>query len=400
MVFLKKKEITYISQAPLDGIGIGGGPRVKSIIDVLNILGYKVNLISYSFYSNNFRIQTYNTDNLMAVTTIHTPINFPRILKIFSIFPACYYLYKYGSKSEIILSDFNNVIGSAPAILFGKIFNKYVILDCIDSKLINIVPDILYQFIATKADKILCISKNLIEYLHIKYKIENSIYLPIFVDSDAFKKDSISREKTRKLYGIDDNEILIGYVGSFSYYEGVPNLIQAFNNLSKKYPQIKLAIMGKIIWSDCDDNISDLVERMHKDNKIVLIPPQPHIDVPKIMSAFDIACCPKLDCEINWAANPVKVAEYLSMGLPSVCSSIGGINDLIEDGINGFLVKPGDRQDLENKIEWIIQNYEQATKISEIGRKVIIEKYSYTAFKCRLNDLFGDILGPKTFRSS
>ncbi|VVB63388.1 Trehalose synthase [uncultured archaeon] len=383
----KIKEITYISQAPIDGIGIGGGPRVKSIIDVLTSLGCRINLISYSFYSKDFKIEHNVSSNLLDITIIHMPTYLPRVLKFFSVIPACYYICKYSSKSEIIFSDFNNIIGSVPAILFGKIFNTYIILDCIDSKLINIVPDVFYQFIAKNADEVLCISKYLTNYLNTKYKREKSIYLPIFVDSDIFKKDYISREINRKLYCVNDNDILIGYVGSFSYYEGVPNLVQAFNNLSKKYPQIKLAIMGKVIWSNFDDNIRDLIERVHEENKIILIPPQPHKEVPKIMSAFDIACCPKIDCEINRAANPVKVVEYLSMGLPSVCSSIGGIEDIIEDGISGFLVKPGDRQDLENKIEWIIQNHDRASKIADFGRKEVIEKFSYTAFRYKLNEL-------------
>ena len=79
----------------------------------------------------------------------------------------------------------------------------------------------------------------------------------------------------------------------------------------------------------------------------------------------------------NRAPNPVKVVEYLSMGLPTVASAVGGIPDTIKDGLDGFLVKQGDEKDLEEKLEWIIQNPERAKEIGETGRKTAIEKYSY-----------------------
>ena len=76
----------------------------------------------------------------------------------------------------------------------------------------------------------------------------------------------------------------------------------------------------------------------------------------------------------NGTANPVKVVEYLSMDLPTVCSAVCEIIGTIEDGVDGLLVKPGDVEDLEEKLEWIIQNPERAKEVGENGRKKAIEK--------------------------
>ena len=94
-------------------------------------------------------------------------------------------------------------------------------------------------------------------------------------------------------------------------------------------------------------------------------------------------------------ANPVKVPEYLSMGLPTVCSAVGGIIDTIEDGVDGLLVKPGDVKDLEEKLEWIIQNPEQAKEIGENGRKTAIEKYSYEAIENTIGQAISEIVDRK-----
>jgi glycosyltransferase involved in cell wall biosynthesis len=216
--------------------------------------------------------------------------------------------------------------------------------------------------------------------------------MPNFIDTNRFKIDWMEREKIRGELGIKKDEIVIGYVGSFFYVEGVPFLLQAFKNLINKYSKIKLAIMGKIYLSKSDDNIPKLVEEMNLKNDVILIPSQSHENVSKFLSAFDILCCPKIDCEINRAANPVKVPEYLSMGLPTVCSAVGGITDTIEDGVDGFLVKPGDVKDLEEKLEWVILNPERSKEIGENGRKTAIEKYSYDAIEDTIRQAISEII--------
>ena len=97
----------------------------------------------------------------------------------------------------------------------------------------------------------------------------------------------------------------------------------------------------------------------------------------------------------NSATNPIKVPEYLSMGLPTVASAIGGITDTIEDEVDGFLVKPGDVNELEEMLEWIILNPERAKEIGENGRKTAIEKYSYEAIEDTIRQAISEIVDRK-----
>ncbi len=122
------------------------------------------------------------------------------------------------------------------------------------------------------------------------------------------------------------------------------------------------------------------------DKDVILIPSQPYENVPSFLSAFDILCCPKIDSELNRAANPVKVVEYISMGLPTVCSSVGGIVDTIQDCDDGFLITPGDVKSLEKRIEWILLNPNEANIIAKNGRKSAEEKFSYNALKKTVTD--------------
>jgi glycosyltransferase involved in cell wall biosynthesis len=140
------------------------------------------------------------------------------------------------------------------------------------------------------------------------------------------------------------------------------------------------------------DDIPLLVNKLSLEDKVTLIPLQPRAIIPKYLSACDILCSPKIDCEINRAANPVKVVEYISMGLPAVCSAVGGIIDTIDDGTNGFLVEPGNAKNLKEKLEWIILNSEQAKEIGENGRKTAVEDYSNSAIEGAILQTINEVM--------
>ena len=383
-------KMTYVGQERLGSSGAGGAARVENMISIFRKMGIEIYLISYSTLSNKFGIEHKKIDQSLQMTIVNVLSNLPLFLKAFVIFPIFIYTWKSCKNCDLLFADLTTMITSVPIVVIGKIFNKPIILDYIDLEM-KIVPNIINKYIVKNADIIFAISPYLLESAKEEYDCKNVVYLPNCIDTNHFKMDLKYREKIREELGIKKDEIVIGYAGSFRYVEGVPILLQAFKNLIKKHSKIKLAIMGKVYVSSSDDNIPKLVEDMNLKD-VILIPSQPHEEVPKFLSAFDILCCPKIDCEINRAANPVKVPEYLSMCLPTVCSAVGGIIDTIEDGVDGFLVKPGDVKDLEEKLEWIILNPERAKEIGGNGRRTAIEKYSYEAIEDMIRQAISETL--------
>ena len=388
-------KITYIGEASLNDI-VGGAVRLRSTLNLLEGMGVEVDLITYYRNSDKFSIKRERINPLLHSTTVGIPKNLPKFLKAFSALPVFLYAWKSAKKCDLIFTNFIFILSSIPAIILSKMFNKPIVLDYYDvvSMVPNIVPDIIYKYFAKNADCVFGISPQLVDRARM-YGCKNAMYVPNFVDSNHFKVDLKAREKIREELGIKKDEIVIGYAGSFGYVEGIPFLLQAFKNMTKKkYSKIKLAIMGAIRSPSPKgaDDIPKLVEDMDLKNEAILIPLQPHEEVPKFLSAFDILCCPKIDCYMNRWIIPIKIIEYLSMGLPTVASSVGGIPYTIENGVDGFLVKPGDVKDLEEKLEWIIQNSERAKEIGENGRKKAIEKYSYEAIESTIREAICEII--------
>lgn len=381
-------KIVCIGQLLSDGSGVGGSARFKNMISIFENLGIEVNLISFSFFSDRFYIEHKNES--FKTTIVHLPKKLPKVLKALAIFPVFYYALNESKDSDFIFTDFITEISYIPATIIGKILNKPVILDYIDTNFFKIIPSFVRKYAARNANIIFAISNYLQNFAKTEYNCKNVLYLPNGIDTDLFQIDKVMRNKKRKELNIE-KDIVIGYTGSFAYYEGIPVLLEAFKNLNKKYPNLKVAIMGKAYF-DGDENIDEIVKMNDLEEKVIFIPAQPYEKVPDYLSAFDILCCSKLDVEINRVANPIKVVEYLSMTLPTVCSAVGGINDTITNNKDGFLVKPGDVKSLENKIEWILQNPDISKKVAFNGRKTVLDKYSFSATEKNVQNALVNII--------
>jgi len=71
----------------------------------------------------------------------------------------------------------------------------------------------------------------------------------------------------------------------------------------------------------------------------------------------------------------VVILEALHCGLPVIATSVGGIPDMIEDGVNGILVKPDDPQALANAISMVLKDYVLRRKIVANTKSVLYCRY-------------------------
>ncbi|MCK4307330.1 glycosyltransferase family 4 protein [candidate division WOR-3 bacterium] len=371
--------------------GVGGGARLKNMIDVFEQLRVNIQLISY-ISKEEFKIKHERTSDFLNTTTIYIPKSLPKFLKAFAIPLIIIHGLKYIRRSDILFAHSPCVTSGFPAMILAKMFNKPLIIDHMDVKDPD-TPKFIFNSMLKNSTIVFAISHYLVDETK-RYGCKNVVYLPIFINTNVFQRDVLEREKIRNGLAINDKEILIGYAGSFSPVMGVPFLLEAFKNLVKRYENIKLIVIGgRNVPSS--DNVPLLIDELTLKEKVILIPQQPHELIPKYLSACDIVCSPMINCEVNRAANPIKVYEYMSMSLPTVVSAVGEVSNVIENGVNGFLVKPGDIKDLEEKLEWIILNPDRSKEIGENGRKKVMEKYSYDAIRDTIKQSISEIIDMK-----
>ncbi len=371
--------------------GVGGSARLRNMLDVLEQLEANIQLISY-LPEEKSRVTYKRISNHLNTTTLSVRKASPKFFKAFALVLIFVHGLRYVKKSNIIFAHSPGIVSGFPAFILAKTFGKPLLVDHMDTKDPD-TPKFIYNSVLKNSNSVFAISRFLEEEAK-EIGGRNVVYLPVFVDTNAFQKDILERAKIRKRLGINDKEIVIGYAGSFWHFEGLSFLLKVFKNLSNKYDYIRLVIVGEENVPG-SDNVPQLVDELALEERVIVVPRQPYESMPEYLSACDILCSPKIDCAENRAANPIKIYEYMSMGLPTVVSAVGEISNIIEDGYDGFLVKPGDENDLETSLEYVIQNLDSAKEAGERAREKIIKNYSQQVLLKKIRQALEE-LGSKT----
>lgn len=386
---LENIEITLMGDSP-EG-KLSGGARINTLVNIFKAKGAKMNLVSYLAYSDKFKIEHKNIEEPLNTTTIHFPTHWPRFAKALLLQLYNFvYSWKATKTSHLIFCGGGTILLQIPVIVVSKSYHKQIIFDHLDIE-VEKIPERIYKYFMKNITVIFAISHYLVDKAK-SYGCKEVVYVPAFVDTTLFKINEKARGRLRDNMGVSYDAIIIGYAGALAYTEGVPILLQALKNLSEKYSDLRLFILGRKQVVGQGDEIFGLVKKLDLEDKVTFLPPVLHTEVPDFLSTCDILCSPKIDCAVNRAANPIKVVEYLSMGIPTVCSSIGEVSRIIQDTVNGFLTEPGDIKDLETTLEWVILNQKRSRDIGENGRQNTIEKYSSKAIEDKIGRVLSEVI--------
>lgn len=86
------------------------------------------------------------------------------------------------------------------------------------------------------------------------------------------------------------------------------------------------------------------------------------------------------------ASFPSKLTEYLATGRPVITVNVGEISDYLVDGENSFIVEAGNSEELANKIEYVMSNYNYALEVAEKGKQLTGTVFNYNFQANRIVD--------------
>ncbi|MCI0651186.1 MAG: glycosyltransferase family 4 protein, partial [Planctomycetes bacterium] len=98
----------------------------------------------------------------------------------------------------------------------------------------------------------------------------------------------------------------------------------------------------------------------------------PHADVPVWIGGADAAVAPYPAVE-GFYFSPLKIYEFMALGLPIVASAIGQVRDIVPDGERGFLYPPGNAAALAATISRVITDHAEAERRAENARAWVLE---------------------------
>jgi len=355
-----------------------GGAQENTIFTVEGLIkkGYQVELITGPTKgpegSLEERIKEKNIPLIVIkelIREINPVYDIVAFLKLFFIFKRKKYdiVHTHSAKAGI-LGRISAKIANPKTIVIHTIhglpFHPY------QNKIINLFYILAEKIAYYFTDHFICVGETMKEK-SLKAGIGNeSDYTVIYsgFEIEPYIETSKKRKELREKYDIKQNEKVIGMIGRLFYLKGQEFLIKAFKEISKKFPNTKLLLVG-------DGILREKLENYAKENSISdkviftgLVPPE---KIPEYVAIIDILVHTSLREGL-----PKTVAQGLAGGKPVVAFDIDGTKEVVINGKTGFIVPPKDINLLKEKIIYLLENPEISDKMGMEGRKLIKKLFS------------------------
>ncbi len=158
----------------------------------------------------------------------------------------------------------------------------------------------------------------------------------------GFDTNSFSKKRRSK-----HSKIRFAFIGTLSDHKGVHVLVEAFNRIDQN--KAELHIYGDATWFP---HYFSSLEKAADPSLVSFKGPVPNNAVAELLTSIDVLVVPSV-----WFENsPLTIHEAFMAGVPVITSNLGGMADLVTDGVNGLLFSAGDSQDLAGKIKKLIES--------------------------------------------
>lgn len=224
------------------------------------------------------------------------------------------------------------------------------------------------------------------------FRAERIVSIATGVDLQRFNPSQYSRQTVREEWGLAPDAPLVGTIAMLRRMKGHNVLIEAAAQVLQQMPQAKFLIVGDIpSASPLKQQLEEQVARLGIGGSVIFAGYRE--DVPEILAALDCVVLPSTRDE----GVPQSVAQALAMARPVVATDVGATAELIEDGVTGILVPPGDAAALATGILSTLREPEQASQRALVGQQRVRERYSVERMAEQVERLYERlVIGPLT----
>jgi len=174
------------------------------------------------------------------------------------------------------------------------------------------------------------------------------------------------RAESRRHPGIEPNRFAVGWIGRMTAVKRTDDVLLAFKQLRKDGVDAVLCMVG-----DGPDR-PGLERRAHELGIVrdtLFLGYQE--DVAPFYAAFDALVLPSSN-----EGTPVSAIEALAAGRPVVATRVGGVPDVVDEGVDGFLVEPGATDELAARLAELARDPKLRERMGKAGRERVLPRYA------------------------
>jgi L-malate glycosyltransferase len=243
------------------------------------------------------------------------------------------------------------------------------------------------RFGIEQSDAVTAVSKDLALQTQVLLETNKEIR-PIynFVDETIYYKRPVTDLK--EAYGIEPDEQVLVHISNFRPVKRVQDVVKVFSNIHKRIKS-KLLMIGEGPELPI---VKRLVEDFDLKDNVIFLGKQENI--AEILNISDLALL--LSSKESFG---LILLEAAACGVPSIGTNIGGIPEVIEDGVTGLIAPVGDIDTITQKALQILSNPELKKQMGENARLSAEARFHSTLIVEQYEDLYKEILGYPTMKA-
>lgn len=212
-------------------------------------------------------------------------------------------------------------------------------------------------------------------------------FSPVSPISDSEQDQMTARRTIREELGLERTVPLVGIVGVLAPWKGHVQFIEAAARVLRKFPDTRFLIVGDEIYETDGhggyrERLVEQVERLGLDESVIFTGYRK--DIPEIMSALDLV--------VHASSLPEPfgrvLIEAMAAGKPVVATRAGGVPEVVEDGVTGLLVTPGDVEQLAEAIARLLGEPDKAREMGRMGRERVERLFSAEEHARRVEKIY------------
>lgn len=216
------------------------------------------------------------------------------------------------------------------------------------------------------------------------------IRLGIGLDERVGASGEVSGAETRRLLGLPATRFTVGWIGRMTGVKRTGDVLLALRKLREQGVDACLCMVG-------DGPDRDALERRAYDlgiaKDVLFLGYQE--EVAPYYAAFDALILPSAN-----EGTPVSVIEALAAAKPVVATRVGGVPDVVREGIDGFLVEPGDTEAMADRLARLAGDPELRRRMGESGRERVRSRYSVDRLLDDVDHFYRTLLEQRGGRSA
>jgi len=158
------------------------------------------------------------------------------------------------------------------------------------------------------------------------------------------------------------------YLGRLSAVKGLPILLESIAQLKESFPELSLDVVGD---GEERAKLEDMVTQLGIKDNVRFVGYQSQAQVRERLKNIDIYVLPSFAEGVS-----VSLMEAMAAGIPVVTTQIAGVNELVENGVSGYIVPAGNPIHLAEKIEILIKDANLRNQFGVVGRAKVEKEFN------------------------